>query len=77
MSALPFLPEKVLDTCFWVSPLPSPECLKSIAFLAWVSVEETTEYFESSRKLLCAQNKRTLKEKPGRCTPFTKRVGQH
>ena len=36
----PFLPEKILDMCFRVLPTPSTETLVSIAFLAWVSVEE-------------------------------------
>ena len=43
-----FLPDKVLDTCFRANPVPSPENLKAIAFIAWVSVEETAQYFDNA-----------------------------
>ena len=67
-----FLPEKVLDTCFHVNPIPSAESLKGIAFLAWVSVEETAEYFENARKQIWEQKQEDLKRETWKLHPLYK-----
>lgn len=38
-----FLPDKILDTCLRALPNPWQENIKSIAFLAWVSVDEVSK----------------------------------
>lgn len=50
-----FLPEKILDMYFRVLPTPSTETLLWIAFLAWVSVEEASNYFITMYKKLKLQ----------------------
>ena len=67
-----FLPDKVLDTCFRTNPVPSPEILKAVAFLAWVSVEEAAEYFENARKQLREQKVNDLKRETWKLHPLYK-----
>lgn len=67
-----FLPDKVLDTCFRANPVPSPENLKAIAFIAWVSVEETAQYFDNARKQLMEQKVDDLKRETWKLHPLYK-----
>ena len=67
-----FLPDKVLDTCFRANPVPSSENLKAIAFIAWVSVEETAQYFENARKQLTEQRVDDLKRETWKLHPLYK-----
>ena len=67
-----FLPDKVLDTCFRANPVPSPEILKAVAFLAWVSGEEAAEYFENARKQLREQKVDDLKRETWKLHPLYK-----
>jgi len=67
-----FLPEKVLDTCFRANPIPSLENLKAIAFIAWVSIEETAQYFDNARKQLTEQRVDDLKRETWKLHPLYK-----
>ena len=67
-----FLPDKVLDSCFWENPVPSPENLKAIAFIGWVSLEETTEYFDNARKQLTEQRVDDLRRETWKLHPLYK-----
>ena len=44
-----FLPTKILDLCFATMPTPSPQISKLIALLAWVKLDEVSEYFTKLR----------------------------
>ena len=67
-----FFPEKVLDTCFQENPVPSPENLKAIAFIGWVSLEETTQYFDNARKQLTEQRVDDLRRETWKLHPLYK-----
>ena len=67
-----FLPEKVLDTCFKENPVPSLESLKAIAFIGWVSLTETTQYFDNARKQLTEQRVDDLRRETGKLHPLYK-----
>ena len=62
----------MLDTCFRANPVPAPENLKAIAFIAWVSVEETAQYFENARKQLTEQRVDDLKRETWKLHPLYK-----
>ena len=47
-----FLPTKILDLCFATMPTPSPQISKLIALLAWVKLDEVSEYFTKLRDQL-------------------------
>ncbi|KAJ7391492.1 hypothetical protein OS493_018539 [Desmophyllum pertusum] len=61
-----FMPEKVLDTCFRVLPTPSKEIMMSIAFLAWVSPEDASTYYDSVHKKLREQEDQDIKRETWR-----------
>ena len=67
-----FLQEKVLDTCFRANPVPSPENLKATAFIGWVSLEETTKYFDNARKQLTEQRVDDLRRETWKLHPLYK-----
>lgn len=67
-----FLPEKVLETCFRAIPFPSDEELKAVAFLAWVSIEEASEFYENARKQLRLQKEEDLKRELWKLHPLYK-----
>ena len=67
-----FLPEKVLETCFRAIPFPSGEELKAVAFLAWVSIEEASEFYENARKQLRLQKEEDLKRELWKLHPLYK-----
>lgn len=56
-----FLPGNVLDTCFKAIPSPSAKVMESIAFLAWVSTKEATEYFTNARQKLRDQKEEDIR----------------
>ena len=70
-----FLPEKVLETCFRVFSFPLEEELKAVAFLAWVSVEEASEFYENARKQLQQQKEKDLKQDAWKLHPLYKETG--
>lgn len=45
-----FLPDRLLETSFRVLPSPMGDELKAIAFLAWVTVEEASQFYTSTKK---------------------------
>ena len=61
-----FLPEKILDMCFRVLPTPSTKTLVSIAFLAWVSIEEASNYFTTTYKKLKQQKEEDMQRETWR-----------
>jgi len=67
-----FLPEKVFDTCFRANPVPSPENLKAIAFIGWVSLKETTQYFDNARKQLTEKRVDDLRRETWKLHPLYK-----
>ena len=67
-----FLPEKVLETCFRAIPVPLEEDLKAIAFLAWVSMEEASQFFENAQKQLRQHKEEDLKREAWKLHPLYK-----
>ncbi|CAH3031611.1 unnamed protein product [Pocillopora meandrina] len=57
-----FLPEKVLDSAFRVLPSPLEEELRAIAYLAWISVEQASQFYASAQKQLSQQREEDLKQ---------------
>ena len=52
--------------CFRVLPTPSTETLVSIAFLAWVSIEEASNYFTTTYKKLKQQKEEDMQRETWR-----------
>ena len=57
-----FLPEKVLDSAFRVLPSPLEEEFRAIAYLAWISVEQASQFYASAQKQLSQQREEDLKQ---------------
>ena len=67
-----FLPGNVLDTCFKAIPSPSANVMESIAFLAWVSTKEATEYFMNARQKLRDQKEEDIRRESWKRHPLYK-----
>ena len=65
-----FLPEKVLNMCFRELPTPSQEDMKSVAFLAWVSLDEASTYFSTMHKKLQDQREEDLQRESWKLHPL-------
>ena len=65
-----FLSEKVLSPCFRVLPQPSKGTMKSIAFLAWMSPDEASAYFNSMHGKLQAHKNDDMKRETWKHHPF-------
>ena len=67
-----FLPEKVLDSTFRVLPSPLEEELRAIAYLAWISVEDASQFYASAQKQLSQQRDEDLKREAWKLHPLYK-----
>ena len=65
-----FLPDRVLETFFRVLPSPLEDELKAVAFLAWVSVEEASQFYASAIKQLQQQREEDLKREAWKLHPL-------
>ena len=65
-----FLPDRVLETFFGVLPSPLEDELKAVAFLAWVSVEEASQFYASAIKQLPQQREEDLKREAWKLHPL-------
>lgn len=65
-----FLPEKVLNICFRVLPTPSQAVMTSVAFLAWVSLDEASSYFSTMHKKLQDQKEEDLQRETWKLHPL-------
>lgn len=65
-----FLPEKVLNMCFRVLPTPSRAVVTSVAFLAWVSLDEASSYFSTMHKKLQDQKEEDLQRETWKLHPL-------
>lgn len=72
-----FLPEKVLNICFRVLPTPSQAVMTSVAFLAWVSLDEHQVSSAPYTRNFKTRRRRTCNERPGSCTLCIKKVERH
>lgn len=71
------MPEKILNMCFRVLPTPSTETLVSIAFLAWVSVEEASDYFTTMHEKLKQQKEENMQREAWRQHSLYSERGKH
>ena len=56
--------------CFRVLPTPSQEDMKSVAFLAWVSLDEASTYFSTMHKKLQDQREEDLQRETWKLHPL-------
>ena len=65
-----FLPDRLLETSFRVLPSPMEDELKAIAFLAWETVQEASQFYTSTKIQLQQQREEDLKREAWKLHPL-------